>query len=257
MILRLVFALLLLLASSAWAAPAYVQVWVGGDYINVAPGTVASASAGSATTTGNMIAVGCIINSSDDASPNGVTVTDQASNTYTASAHIADTSGRGIMGFYALNITGHATNVVTCHTTLTTAYVDVIAIEVSGIATSNALDATATGTRYNAATPVTSGTFTTAQASEIAIAFVGRSHIESANDFTAGTGYTLPAGGRARYLAESEYTEAVQYQVFSSVQTNVTASMDFTGPGAGAGESMVVMTFKAPSSSPRHRAVIQ
>ena len=224
---------------------AFVTVATGGTYNNGGPFDTASDAF--VATAGNLI-VACVnINDVDDATPSNVTMTDTAGNTYTRSLHgINGATNKGQMLFYATNILGHATNVVTAHTTSTAGYMDVIAIQFSGVTTSSPLDASPAVTNsYNVAGPLSTGTFSTVQADEVAVAFIQSSNQGGSNDFTAGSGYTIPSGGKAKYPSESEYTMAVQYQVFASTQSSVTASMDFTGSASSRSVTLGLLTFKA------------
>ncbi len=82
-----------------------------------------------------------------------------------------------------------------------------------------------------------SGTFTTLQANEILVA--GGCAYTEANpqQWIAGTGYTIPSGAASAFGAA-----VIEYQIVSSIQTAVTAALDWN---ANNFMNIAVATFKA------------
>lgn len=143
------------------------------------------ATGATSSTTGNLI---CVFVRRD---PSGTitSVTDTAGNTYTSV--VENTTGNPYLKcFYAKNITGNASNVVTAAFSGTIGYVWIHAIEVSGLDTSAPLDVyddkDGTGT-----TSLVTDAITTASAG-IILAAASQSGI---TDYTAGSSFTLTNGG--------------------------------------------------------------
>lgn len=112
------------------------------------------ASAAKSTTTGNTLVV--FIKWETVANPNVTSVTDTAGNTFVEIAELANTSGAPYCSmYYAENITGNASNVVTANFgSASTDWSQIIVEEFSGLATSSSLDGsqqtdTGTGTSYS------------------------------------------------------------------------------------------------------------
>jgi hypothetical protein len=128
--------------------------------------------------------------------PGTVTVTDTGSDTFTPSPDglIAYNSDMNMETFYAKNTAANASDVVTCHYSTAAAYLLATSIQASGLSTSSPFDTHAMGTGQG--TTQTTGSFTTATASEII--FAGVYEENAGNTLTAGTNYTLqnnPAAG--------------------------------------------------------------
>lgn len=192
------------------------------------------ATAGISHTAGNALAVGCSFNISG-ASPT-VTVTNTAGDTFTQVDKFDD--GFTLITtatFYAKNIAGNASDVVTC--TLSTARTTpgITVMQFTGLNTSAPLDQHVTGNTDSSAT-VTSASFTTTSASEVIVAF-GTAYTElNPQTWTADTGYTIPSGGASGFGAS-----VGEYKIVSSIQTAVTASLNWSVPNF---MNIGVMTFK-------------
>lgn len=230
------FSFLFMGSSKADAAITLINTSKVSDYT----GTLASSIALPATslTTGNFIVVATrwLPNSSTITS-----ITDTAGNTYVkAIGRTATSSGTRVEMWYAYNVTGNASNVVTITPSVNVQYYGVVASQYSGIKTAAApLDTTAVGNATG--TSVTSASFTTTQAYEL---------IVSSSDFnsslgptwTAGTGYTIQA-------QDASGVETLQDKIVSSIQTSVTASITLS---TSRGLSISVATFKGVSVKTRN-----
>lgn len=166
-----------------------------------------------AHTTGNLIVVGL-------RSITGIgtpTVADTAGNTYTLIDSDVSSS-LAAFTWYAKNITGHATNVITITTgSGNFQFYGCEALEYSGLDTSSPLDATAVAKGVAVtATTVSTAAFTTAQAAEVVVCHLTESG--GGGTFTAGTGYTLQS-------VDSLNASGSEDQIFASIQTGVTASV--------------------------------
>lgn len=160
-------------------AIAYVTGGTGGGF------DTTNATTAFVATAGNLIVVAC--SQVNNSTQTWNTPTDTAGNTYVNIAACRNASFRGTMDvWYAANITGHATNVVTVTTGSIVGY-SVIAVTYSGVTTSSPLDQGAIGTS-SAASSVTSASFTPAT-DGLAVAFGQTGN--GAGTYTAGTGYTL------------------------------------------------------------------
>lgn len=207
---------------------------------NVTVGTQSSsaitsfASPSFASTTGNAIVV---MTQWYTGTPTGVT--DTAGNTYT---QVSGASATGSTHQWdvrvAQNIVGNSANVVTVGASPGLTYCSVHVYEVSGVATSAAVDAAVSGSGY------TSPGFSTAQASEIIL--IGGA--ENGND-AAITG--LSVGGVAAtlgtYCKENGTSINTQtgYLVVSTAQSGVTGSFS---PGAADG-GITVLSLKGAAAA--------
>lgn len=103
------------------------------------------ASAAKNTTTGNLLAV-CVTTQEGAGSTTIDSVADTAGNTYTAGTHYGAGGGGGMARwFYAYNITGNASNVVTATMSGNTRYKAIFQIEISGLDTSASVFADESG----------------------------------------------------------------------------------------------------------------
>ena len=97
------------------------------------------ASAAKNTTTGNLLAV-CVTTQEGAGSTTIDSVADTAGNTYTAGTHYGAGGGGGMARwFYAYNITGNASNVVTATMSGNTRYKGIHQVEISGLDTTSAV----------------------------------------------------------------------------------------------------------------------
>ncbi len=205
---------------------------VSANYAEVADGT-GGTSIGTAAfnaSAGNLIVVGC-----RNSFSNGmvVTVSDTALNTYTPITSASQSGNDLFSNFYAKNITGNATNVVTCHYDNAGQYISVQALQYSGASTSAPLDAFASGTATAGSSSVTSSTFSTVSATEISVCMGANSNVS--NTYTAGAGYTLRGTNTGLSFTED--------QQFTVTKTNVTCSVSWAAGGGDVAE-IVVATFK-------------
>lgn len=184
--------LLVCCATPSWAAIAYVNSVSGVDGWGGDSATTQTTSSWSLSS-GNFVAV--CVRWGDNAVPNTTaTVTDTAGNTYTdgGSGRLTQSSDSGFLQlFYAYNVTGHASNVVTATFSSSQDYKAVVAAEYSGVKTSaSPVDTGNTGTA-GATNSVTSGAFTPSAANEIAVACAGLNVGGFDGSMVAGSSYTV------------------------------------------------------------------
>lgn len=178
-------------------------------------------------TTGNLIVVGVRF-----AVAGAITgVTDTAGNTYVQRATITHSNSTTIEIWTAENITGNANNVVTATYSPATLYWSIFQLEYSGIATSSSLDATSTA--QSASAPITSGTFSTAQADEVIVSYSDVSNV--------GSTWTLQTGYTQREI-DSDGAGVFCDKIVSSIQSNITVSHT---PSPSTSCEIVVCTLKA------------
>ncbi len=189
----------------------------GSSYSSISTGSISH-------TSGNLIVVAC--------RSYGVattTVTDVAGNTYTALTRREDGS-EAFQWFYAKNITGSASNVVSCNFSTASSYVAVIAFQVSGASTTSPLQSE-TGALHSASTTWTSPTFSTTGA--YSIVFFGASIYNVGVTWTAG----LIGGTTADGISGSEPSNvgiAVgEYRSITGAASSITAAMTSTSSTAG------------------------
>ena len=162
---------------------------------------------------GGTIAVFCRANARSDFA---ASVADTASNSYTKVAVTFDSNlNQYGVWFLASNITGNSANTVTC-TLPVAGSIGVIAYYLTGVAASSAVDTSVTN-KTDATTSV-SASFSTSQ--NVTIALYGVSTVSDSTSFTAGSGYTIPENGTL-----STGRGATQYQIFSTTQSSVTATI--------------------------------
>lgn len=221
------------------AAIALVNTSNGGNVTGSAVPTCATGAA--SHTSGNLNIFGERHSSiADDPS----SVTDTAGNTYTKIASADLGANDRLTVWYAKNITGNASNVVTATYVANRAFVECINHQYSGLDTTAPLDTSATGTA-SAAASVTTGAFSTAQNDEVSVCFASVNALSIT--FTAGSGYTKQV---------NISTMASEDQIFSTTQSSVTASMSKTG---NSDWEMVcgVLKMAAASSTPKHKVTQQ
>jgi hypothetical protein len=211
-------------------AIAYVNSGTGRDYSG--PSSAALTAAATSLTTGNAIIVGARFYD-----PTGTvtvsSVTDTAGNTYIQGPpKFASGTGEHLVIWHALNVTGHASNVVSVNLSAAVQFWGVVTAQYSGIATSSAYDTTATA--LNGGATMTTGAFTTAQAEEVIFAVAQVAN--TGQTWTAGSGYTIRA-------QDASNVTVVQDKIVLAIQTGVTTSIDCSD--AGTTKSMLVATFKA------------
>jgi len=182
------------------------------------PGAFPLTTTAISTTTGNLSVVGIRLN---DGGPAITSVTDTAGNTFNpiAGSFIRDnSSNNNTQLYYAINITGNASNVVSVNGTGTPSFSAVCAWEIAGADRSSPLDQVVTGD--SATTTVTSSPFTTTSANEI-ICAIGTGNNGGGQTFAAQSGYTFDGNvGPAGNL-----NSGAEHLIVSSIQTGVTTSM--------------------------------
>ena len=222
--------ILALLYCQQAAAQSFVQAAAGDGTTTVAAGALN-------TTTGNLLYVFSRAGNSDCRGLSGA-VTNTAGNTYILIAIFTSQwlSGGVCDGvWYAKNITGNVANVVSITWSTAQPFSTLSIQEWSGLDTSLPLDAVAVTQTNNVTNTVfTSGAFSTVQANEVIIA--AAEWRATANTFTAGAGFTLPAAG-----TDGLGISASEYKIVSSIQSNVTAAMTATNNVVG---GLVVVTFR-------------
>ncbi len=192
------------------------------------------ATSGTTHTAGNLLAVGCSWNVSG-ADPT-ITVTNTAGDTFTQVDKFQD--GFTLIGtatFYAKNIIGNASDVVTCTLSSARTTPGISVLEFSRLNASSPLDQHVTGNTDTTST-VTSGSFTTTSAAEVIVAF-GCAYTElNPQTWTAGSGYTIPTNGASSFGAS-----VGEYKIVSTTQTGVTSSLSWSVSNF---MNIGVMTFK-------------
>lgn len=206
---------------------------------NLGGGTTTSyALPATSLTAGNLIVV-CINGQPPDVNSDYVTsIADTAGNTYTRISGKANGSSDARMEvWYAKNVAGNASNIVTFTLGVSIAYYSGCSVQYSGLDTSAPLDATATGN--GSGTSVTSGSFTTIVADEVLVACAAVFN-GGAGAWTAGTGYT-------KRVEDDATITMFEDKIVSATQAGVTAAAT---AGKSGGLAMVVGTFAAPTSPP-------
>lgn len=199
-------------------------------------GSAASYTTGNfSSTTGNLLVVGVRLNGNPATTI--TSVKNAAGVSFTAIASSLDNTnvGQGVQLFYLLNITGNATDNATVNFSPNQSFVGICCWEISGADTSSPFDTAVHAVRNSISTTVTSPAFTTAQANEIALVFVGQA---SGGPWTAGSGYTLDSAS----FPNATIACAAEYQIFNSIQTGVTATIVANILGSA---TITLATFKA------------
>jgi hypothetical protein len=237
--------LLLALSWPCFGAGAWVQT-------TQTAGTAASAGTVAApaqsNTTGNLLVV--FINFTDVSNVINVTgIADTAGNTYTPGTRFNSGSNNGTSQmWYAKNIVGNASNVVTATLSASTTFRSPLVSEYSGLDTSTPLDVEIAPRAQASSTTLTSSTFTTVPNDMVVMM------VASSPPFTPGSGYamrgfnTTPAGNYA----------GSEDQHFATAQTGVTAI--FTAVSGAQTANIHGMAFKdqgAVTVTARHRIINQ
>lgn len=198
------------------------------SFVNAANGSNNSSTAGTSIATsafnavaGNLLFVICRA----AADPASFSITDTANNTWIQIGSTTLNTGMGDSAiFYAKNISGNASNVVTAHFA-SAGFSGVTCIQFSGCDTSSPLDLNVTPTNVSgsASNTVTSGSFTTAVANEVIIA---AAHYDKGNlvaGAIGGTTATIPTNGDATSIC------GLEYRIVSAIQTTQTAAISSNG----------------------------
>jgi hypothetical protein len=188
-------------------------------------GNTSLASAASVLTSGNVNIVVLRIGNVDI---EDCGVTDTAGNLYHPLHQKRTGDGATLMVFYALNVTGHATNVVTA-TFPSSPYNVIVTSQFSGLATQSVVDVVVSQNGNGGS--VVSPAYTTTVANELILMAAQ----------VSGTGGTwTPAAGFSVALDSSDGVVAVHYQIVAGVQSAQTVTAD---PSDGSDNTVIVATF--------------
>ncbi len=219
-------AILALLCSPAWAAiPVFVQASNGYS----GPSVSSIATTATATTAGNVIFV-IVRHVVSSCAAVTLTVADTAGNTYYEVASMDSADFICLRGFFAFNITAHATNVVTATAGVASVGFGVITQEFSGVDKVTPRD-TFSANFTGGGTSVTTPELSTFFADEV-IAF-GVEVNATGGTWTAPSGYTIPTGA-----TPTGAVLTAGYQIYSSVQSGITIS-----PSSTSNNSMIILAF--------------
>lgn len=229
----------LLFTCTADAAIAFV---IGTQNLTRASGTGDSTHSLAATTTaGNFLLVSVTYNTSGRT----VTVKDAGGNSATkiGSEVLCPASACSLDVFYFQNVTATATIVLNISGASTTA--NIATSEYSGIATSNALDATTSGNGSDTS-PTAGPTGVTAQNSELVIGAVATSNGKT---YSAGSGYgNLEVSATGANSAKGGHEDKIQS---SAAAQTATFSLNSTNAWAA-----LVATFKAAATGSASRQTL-
>ncbi len=239
-----------LLATPCFGAVSHVQQASNSD-VTAKTYTSFSAEFSTPTTSGNAILVGVTYGNVNPA----ITVTDSQGNTYVQAINIYDSSHRqGSAIFYALNITGGASNQITVKFNSSVAYLAVGIHEYTGFATSSALDVTSA--IRGSGNSVSSGPATTTAGGDLVFG-CGVEDVQGSGDtFTAGSGFTKRADlGIAAGYADEDQVQGAAGSIAAtwtlSPSRNWIAAMAAFKAASGAGGSMApTIASLSPTSGP-------
>jgi hypothetical protein len=224
---------LLFLAHSARASISYVNTTSGQDNGSSQNSIAATAVS---HTTGNLVVASVGFYGSAGTSASVTSVTDTAGNTYhqATGAFAVQAAILNSDIWFAYNITGNASNVVTVHFGTTFSYIGLVVTQYSGELTSSTPFEVA-GFYQNYGTTMTTSSFSPAASGNLNVA-IG---MTSGPTFTAGSGYTIRQALTGPGAAMEDLVGAS-----SGSQTAV-----FTLSGAQNG-AMSVASFKGAASTP-------
>lgn len=224
-----------LVAPSAWAAPAHVQ---SPTPATVFSGTTIALAYGSNVTAGSLLS--CWIYGNHGISG----VADSRSQTFSSAVNVTDGATFSLANYYFLNTTAGADTVTVTFAGAVT-YASLQCAEYSGVATSAALDQatsnsqTDPGTATNA---ITSGNVTTTTNGQLILGWTS-ALVVGAGTVSAGSGFT----GRTNVFGDTIFEDQVQGSA-GLIATTFTTNL------ATADHVTLISTFKAAaagSSSPR------
>jgi hypothetical protein len=195
-------------------------------------GSGALALSAFAATAGNAIVV-VVRNGASGSSP--TSVTDTAGNTYTLCVSPAGPDPN-MWVYVALNITGHAANVVSVNFAGTRDFSWGFALQYSGVKTAAAVDASGTS-RSDGTTDLATSAITTAQADEVIVVAASQAAFRS---YTAGAGFSLIDGA----IGSGPYG-GIEDQILSATWSGISAHMTSSG---GATATLVWVTLKAATA---------
>ena len=186
------------------------------------------------TTAGNLLV---LLTSEGQNNSSTVTISDSAGQTWTqVNGYVSSNATNQAAMWYKEN-SAAVTSVTATWSGGISTRISGMVFEISGAALSGSLDANVTDTNTGSVTTETSGSLTTTNANDILIYGVRLSSNQTS--FTAGSGYTIPTNGSANRLG-------MEYQIVSSVQSGVTASISWSTAGNVDG---FLAAFKAAASS--------
>jgi hypothetical protein len=177
-----------------------------------------SATVSCATASGNFLVIetGEVANNTST-----VTISDSTggANTWlqTASGYASQGATDRHAMFFVPNATG-VTSITAAWTGGLSTRINIVVLEVSGMAFSSAEDSSVNNSQVSGTT-ATSGALTTTNASDLLVMGVGINATHTAD--TAGAGYTIPANGVSA-------RETVQYKIVAVTQAGVTTTMTWT-----------------------------
>lgn len=237
--LVLIAVLVLGLAPSAHAAIAFVSRSDGGD-----TGSSSSVVTGTlSTSTGNLLTLAV---SADNPITTCTSVTDTAGNTWNQAVHIADANTM-LEIWYAYNITGNASNAVTCNFNTSSTYRAASQNQFSGVATlcDPKVDAqTGTGNSTSLST-------SSINAVTNSVIYAFATFFGATDAWTAGTGYTLTrfaiSGDALNYYAD-EYHIVTAAEAASATHDGASAPWYMGGvsfrdacPAASGGRALLLI----------------
>src|SRR5229473_1176678 len=186
------------------------------------------------TTAGNLLV---LLTSEGQNNSSTVTISDSAGQTWTqVNGYVSSNATNQAAMWYKENSVAVTSVTATWSGGISTRISGMV-FEISGAALSGSLDVSVTDTNTGSVTTETSGSLTTTNANDILIYGVRLSSNQTS--FTAGSGYTIPTNGSANRLG-------MEYQIVSSVQSGVTASISWSTAGNVDG---FLAAFKAAASS--------
>jgi len=208
-------------------ATSFTSVFSGGA------GTLASSALNTAI--GDFI-VACVFGSGLTGGTT-ISLADLAGNTYTARPFLPDAGGgQGFRWFYCIATAAHASNVITATFSAgTVVALGICKFPITGGTPAFDVD-TGIQLNTNVTNPAVSPAFNATGADEVILAVLADGGTEPT--FTAGTGYTLVNSSGLSFPRQR-----MEYGVFASPGSGVSASFPFTGSGVA--NSVTAIAFKA------------
>lgn len=200
---------------------------------NQSVGTLTTISSTQSMTTvvaGNLVVLTCY---SDASASSSFSASDSNSQSYSTVTTSAVGTGVETM-FYKEN--SAAITTVSCNNTQS-GTMPAVMEEISGIAISSSLDASATSSGSAASTSLASGTLSTVATNEILVYGVGKSTTE-AGSWTNGSGYTI-------FQPNPQSRSTIQDKIVSATQSSTSTTMSW--PGSNSDRVGILATFSATS----------
>lgn len=205
--------LLLLLAYPAWAALGFVQVQ---NNFNSALGTTLAATI---TSTGGNLLVAWVRHGTDNTS--SITVSDSNSATWTQVGSNCNSTSTDLGAMWYLKNAAAVTS-VTATFGASVNNRSIIVYEISGADATAPLDASgACSSTSSNVTSLQSSNITTVSANTIVLYGLNVGANQSGASWVVGTGFTFPNNNDATGNSSTNTRGAVQYEIFSSIQTNL------------------------------------